>query len=535
MKKHRLLYFPIAFLFLLSFVDCAKRGNPSGGLKDSIPPVIVKSSPENYTINFKENEIRIYFNEYIKLKDLSKELIISPPLKYTPVITPLNTSKYIKIKILDTLKENTTYSFNFGNSIVDNNEENVFKYFKYIFSTGDFIDSLKLSGSIKDAKLIAPDSQTTVMLYEVNENFNDSIIFLEKPTYITTTQDSTQTFELTNIKEGNYLLIALKEINNDYIFQPKNDKIGFVKEYVTIPTDSFYKLTLFKENPEYSIARPKHISKNHILFGFQGNADNLYIGELSMKPEDFTKKTYRDLKTDTLHYWFKPATDKDTLLFLAINDHIIDTLIVRMRDLYQDSLKISAINSGSLRLKDTLKIKANTPLVSLDSEKIKVIDKDSVTVSVTSKIDYKYNLAEIIFNKTENQSYSIQLLPGAITDFFENTSDTLNYRVTTKEISDYGTLNITLSNVRKFPLIVQLVTSKFDVVFEEYLIINKPVFFEYISPQSYYIRIIYDENENGIWDTGNFLEGIQPEKIIYYPSLLDIRANWSLNETFILD
>ena len=113
MKKHRLLYFPIAFLFFLSFADCAKRGNPSGGLKDSIPPVIVKSSHENYTINFKENEIRIYFNEYIKLKDLSKELIISPPLKYTPVITQLNTSKYIKINIIDTLKENTTYSFNF--------------------------------------------------------------------------------------------------------------------------------------------------------------------------------------------------------------------------------------------------------------------------------------------------------------------------------------------------------------------------------------------------------------------------------------
>ncbi len=269
--KHRLLYIPIAILFILSFTDCAKRGNPSGGKKDSIPPVIVKSSPENYSINFNKKEIRIYFDEYIKLKNLSKELIISPPLKYQPVITPLSTSKYIKIKILDTLKENTTYSFNFGKSIVDNNEENAFKYFKYIFSTGDFSDSLNLKGCINDALLLKPDSHTTVMLYEVNEAFHDSIIYFEKPTYITTTQDSTHTFELTNLKEGKYLLIALNEKTNDYIFQPRNDKIGFVKERIIIPTDSLYPLTIFKEVPEYFISKPKHESKNHIIFGFQGD------------------------------------------------------------------------------------------------------------------------------------------------------------------------------------------------------------------------------------------------------------------------
>ena len=119
--KHRLLYIPIAFLFLLSFVDCAKKGSPSGGLKDTIPPIIVSSNPENYTINFTGNEIEIRFDEYIKLKDITKELIISPPMKFAPTITPLSTAKTLKIKLLDTLKANTTYSFNFGNSIVDNN------------------------------------------------------------------------------------------------------------------------------------------------------------------------------------------------------------------------------------------------------------------------------------------------------------------------------------------------------------------------------------------------------------------------------
>ena len=178
--KHRLLYIPILLLFLLSFVDCAKKGTPSGGQRDSIPPVIVKSNPENYSINFSGKEIRISFDEYIRLKDLQKELIISPPLKNLPTITPLSASKTLKIKILDTLNENTTYSFNFGNSIVDNNEGNPFKYFKYVFSTGSYIDSLKLSGTVRDAELISPKIPTSILLYEVNDEFKDSIGIFRK-------------------------------------------------------------------------------------------------------------------------------------------------------------------------------------------------------------------------------------------------------------------------------------------------------------------------------------------------------------------
>jgi len=528
----------MVFVALLLFSNCAKKGAPSGGPKDSIPPMIIKSNPENYTIHFSGDEIRIYFDEYIKLKDLQQNLIISPPLEYQPIITPLSTSKVLKIKILDTLKENTTYSFNFGKSIVDNNEENEFEYYKYIFSTGDYIDSLTVKGVISDAVLAQPDKATTVLLYEMTEGFTDSIIYSEKPTYIAVTKDSTQTFELTHLKEGSYLLIALQEEVNNYIFDPKKDKIGFVKEIVTTPNDSSYKISLFKEVLDYKIARPSHLSKNKIVFGYEGNADALTVSPISLLPEGFTSKVYWDSKTDSLNYYFKPAIDieqTDTLLFLAKNKTHLDTLIVKMRDLFADSLQVTRLGSINTIPRDTLKLTANNPLQSINAEKIKVIDKDSIEVPVTTFIDQKYNTASLLFDKTDEQQYTVQILPEAITDFFENTNiDTLTYGVRTLEISDYGELGMTLVNVKQFPIIVELVNSKYKVVASQYLTENTPIYFNYIKPDQYYFRIVFDTNKNAIWDTGSFLKKRQPEKVIYFPKQIEIRPNHHIIERFIL-
>ncbi len=537
--KHRFLYIPIALLFLLSFADCAKKGTPSGGLRDTVPPVIVRSNPENYSINFKGDEIEIRFDEYIKLKDLNKELIISPPMKYAPAITPLGTSKTLKIKIIDTLKSNTTYSFNFGRSIVDNNEGNEFKYFKYVFSTGSYIDSLKVSGKVRDAQLIAPEFPIAVMLYEVNESFKDSLIYSEKPTYITVTHDSTGVFELANIKEGNYMLVALKDKDNDYIFQPQTDKIGFAKEPISAPTDSTYTLTLFKEVPDYKLARPSQIGRNNIIFGYHGQADSLQIDVLSEVPADYVSTYFREGKKDSLNYWFKPAVETDSMVFKVSHRETVDTVQVRMRKLRKDSLNIAAVNSGVNKLRDTFKLRSNIPLVSFDSEQFEIMTKDSSFVELSISLDKKYNWAEIFFPKDENEKYVIRLFPGALTDFFGATNDTLQYSVNTRAASDYGTLSLSLSNISRFPIIVQLVDSKYKLVAQEYIqepTSNKEakVFFDEIQPNKYFVRLIYDDNQNGRWDTGSFLERRAPEKIIYYPAQIEVRANWSLNETFIL-
>ena len=515
--------------------NCAKKGRPSGGPRDTIPPIIVRSVPENFTTNFSETEIRIYFDEYIKLMNLAENLIISPPMNYDPIITPLNTSKMLRIRILDTLAENTTYSINFGKSIVDNNEENEFEFFKYVFSTGNYIDSLKVTGSIRDAKLRSADFPVTVMLYDVKESFNDSTIYSEKPMYIAATRDSSNTFEITNVKEGKYLMIALKEKANDYTFQPKSDKIGFLKDYITLPTDSSYIMTIFREIPEYKVTRPSLLSKYHIVFGYEGDPEDLEITPLSELPEGFESTTLRDMDRDSLHYWFKPEVTADSLLFQVRNEEQLDTVKVRMKNLFADSLRVQPFTTGILIPRDTMSLKTTTPLVKIDAEKISIIDKDSMNIPFTTRIHAENNLAEILFDRTEEQRYKVDLLPGALTDFYENTSDSLSYTIESRSGSDYGTIPLKIDNVKAFPLIVELVTEKNEVVDSVIMTESMPLNFDYITPGNYYIRVIFDSNSNGRWDTGSFLERTQPEEIVYYPNKIEVLANWTLNTNFILD
>ena len=533
-NTYRLLYIPIVFLFLLSFTDCAKKGRPSGGLRDTIAPVILRSAPENFTTNFRNNEIRITFDEFIKLKDISKELIISPPLKYAPVITPLSVSKVLKIKILDTLRDNTTYSFNFGNSILDNNEGNLFPNYKYVFSTGSYIDSLTLKGTAIDALLPVTDFPTTVALYQVDQSYKDSLVFLEKPTYITTTINETNNFELSNLKQGTYQLIALKEQTRNYTFQPKTDKIGFYKDLITIPTDSLFELRLFKEVPDFKPTRPKLESSNRISFGYEGKTDNYQITLLTPMEDDFQYQVLKQPGRDTLNFWFKPKVTKDSLVFVTKNKLQIDTTTVRFRELYSDSLRLTAINDRLISLGDTLKLKANTPLITINSEKISVVTKDSLAIDFVAQINTKENAAQIVFDKQEEQLYSITLRNGALTDYLSNTNDSIVYRQQVKPIADFASLNLTLDNADEFPLLIELIDEKFKVVKQTYLEANAPVFFEHINPGKYFIRLIVDQNKNKIWDPGNFLDKLAPERVVYYPSIIELRANWSWSETFTL-
>ncbi|WP_298531122.1 Ig-like domain-containing protein [uncultured Algibacter sp.] len=522
--------FILAILIAILFINCANRGRPEGGPKDETPPVILSSSPENYSTNFEGNEIKVYFDEYIKIKDLQKQLIISPPMKTQPEVSPLGgASKYITIKINDTLQPNTTYAFNFGNSITDNNEGNPYPYYRYVFSTGDYIDSLTVNGQISDALLTKPETFVNVALYEVDSTFTDSIIYKEVPKYITNTLDSVTSFSIENIKPGKYLLMALKDGNGDNTFQQKTDQIAFHKNFIEVPTDSLYTLRLFSEEPDFKATRPKLLSGEKIAFGYEGDFMDMSIKIISETPEDFDYRIFKDKETDSLLYWYKPKLEVDSLVFKVTHPNLEKEFTVRINEQERDSLLLFAEPNTTIGIEENFKISGNTPLVTFDDSKVFIMDKDSLEVNFTTKFDSIKNTYAFNFEKTEANSYNIKILPEALVDFFDNKNDTLFYSLSTRKASDFGYVRFTLINA-ELPVIIQLTTSSGEVKIEKVVSQDGDIDFLNVSPGIYSIRVIHDANSNGKYDTGIYLKKIQPERVSHFQDI-EIRADWGIQET----
>lgn len=534
MLKTNLRY--ISLLLLLVMIGCAKRGTITGGSKDTLAPVLKMSFPKNFSTNFKGNEIKLVFDENIILKNLNKQLIISPPMKQEPLILPTTASKFITIQIKDTLQPNTTYSFNFGQSISDNNEGNPYNQFKYVFSTGDHIDSLSLNGKVKDAYDKEAESFVSVMLYEINDTFKDSIVYSDNPRYITNTLDSLKTFKLENLKAGKYLLVAMKDYNNNNKFNPKKDKIGFNKQYITIPNDTVYELELFKEVLPFKAYKPSQVSGNRLIIGYEGKANSLNERPkiiLKSKNDILPSIVTRFPKKDSLQIWFKPLKT-DSLALMVNREKYQEDFTFKIKEQKKDTLNIIAMQNGVLNFRDRLAFETATPLVKFDNAKIKLVNKAGTAVPFTTEYDQFNQKLYFDFKKEPSEEYAFTIQPGALTDFFEKSNDTLTYKAITKTAAEYGNLSISLQNAKQFPVIVELTNEKGDVLATEYSEKNATIDFNLIEPALYSLRAIYDVNKNKEWDSGNYLEKRQAEEVIYYSKEIDVRANWDVNQIFDL-
>jgi uncharacterized protein (DUF2141 family) len=532
LMRNLYLKYLIVLLSVFSIVGCAKRGSINGGTKDTLAPVLKMSFPKNYSTGFKGKEIKLEFDEYVKLKDVNKQLIISPPMKTPPEIFPQTASKTITIKIKDTLRADTTYSLNFGQSIEDNNESNPYPQFKYVFSTGTYIDSLTLRGVVKDAYSREVENFVSVMLYEVNDRFKDSIVYKESPRYITNTLDSLTTFKLENLKAGKYLLVAMKDYNNNYKFDPAKDKIAFHKQYVTVPNDTLYEMELFQEVAPFRAVKPSIASGNRLYLGYEGNPAGIKT-ELKKGNEIIPTMVTQTPEKDSVNVWFKPVK-ADSLQLSVTRENYKQDFTLKFKASKQDTLSFTAKHSGTLPLRENFTIIPSRPLVKFDNSLMKLVNQDSVAVPFTTEYDDFKQELKFVFDKQPEEKYALDLLPGAVTDFFEKSNDTLNYKFTTKSAAEYGNLRVTLKNVKRFPVIVELTDAKGKLVAAEYSESATQIDFNALDPALYTLRVIYDDNKNKVWDTGSFLEKRQTEQVIYFPTPIDVRANWDVDQTFTL-
>ena len=533
----RKIIYSILSLAIIS--GCAKRGNPTGGPLDSLPPVLVNANPKLNSTNFDSEEIRLTFDEFVKLDKVQDQLIISPPLdKSAYEIKPLTgVTKKVFLKFIDSLDENITYTINFGNSIKDNNEGNPLTFFSYTFSTGETIDSLYVKGNISDAYDIETDEYVSIHLYRIDSTLNDSIIYNKQPTYISNSLDSTS-YRFKNLREGKYLIVAMKDIDNNYYFDPFYDKIGFIDSLITLPKDSIIDLKLFKEETDLIWDKPHFINSEKIGFGYYGKLDFSRLVIDSNLPDSVDYIFTKEIEKDTIYVWLT-KNSFDSLNFNLIEKDTIKLTTVkfdRKRDTLIDSLSISAKTANVIHLRESFKLSTNTPIKKIEDSLITVRDIDSILVPFVSSINDNLDEIDIKFEVSPTDNYTIFILPDAIKDIKGVTNDTLQFNLISQSLEDYGNifLDVIRNNQSKF--ILHLIDSNEEII-REYKNVdqNTAYNFEYIKPGKYTFRLIEDLNKNDIWDTGNYLKKIKPEPVYYFPSELEVRANWDLNETFNLN
>jgi uncharacterized protein (DUF2141 family) len=517
---------------LLTTVQCAKRASPTGGPRDSLPPILINASPKLNTVFFDKEEFNLTFDEYVTLKDISKQLIISPPLSSSQykVYPVTGASKKVTLKLLDSLMDNTTYTFNFGESIIDFNESNPSSYLTYTLSTGATIDSLYIKGRVTDAFERETERYISLQLYPVDSIYKDSVIFTEKPLYVTSTLDTT-IFRFQNLRAGKYAIIALEDKAGNYFFDQNIDKIGFVDRLIELPQDSLLDFRLFQEKANFFWDKPYFINEHHIALAYYGEHEDESYKMVSQVPESFESLVTQNRETDTLDYWFRGA-ELDSLQFEFNIKDSLQIKTVYFKNPTPDSLVVDKNISGSLRLLEKFELKTNLPITEVNSEQVKVTNIDTLPVPASLKIQENYDRITVDFEVIPNDRYEITLLPNALVDFWGNTNDTLVYRTSTKKIEDYGNIFLRVQHQSPHPYIIELL--KGNEVFRRY---DTPLeggnySFKLLDAAKYRVRLIEDANQNKKWDTGNYLEKIQPEQVIYYWKEIDVRANWDMNETF---
>lgn len=535
----------LAFFLLHS---CAQPVPLEGGPKDETPPKILSSSPENFSTRFAEDRIVLVFDEYIDVKSLEQDALISPPLKY-PLEHKIK-GRQLTIYIEDTLAANTTYIFNWGNAIVDFNEGNVLDSSLYVFSTGDKIDSLEIKGKLTGARDLAPSAEYLVMLYKTDE---DSLPYKKRP-YFLTKSDEQGEFNFKYLPPGEFKIFALRDEDRSFTYNPYVEEIGFLDSMVVSGSEDYYEIKTFKEhNPKLRMKDFEEVHYGHAYISFSNPVDSFALVPINDTEElPFVFEWSED--RDSVNLWLVNDSLYDTLDYEMYADTLFDTLKMRFkpREKFVDkkskesSVKFSlkADISGKLNFFDTLFFRTNHPIAELKKEGW-LFSEGEDTLSFDSLLDSgKLTLGRdtakaqkyfyLSYDWKQNTPYKILITDSSVIDMFGLSHDTLITDFSTTEEGDYGEFKIDLD----FPpaegqYILYLMTEGDEVLKQRRVQAKETVVFKREKPGKYKLRMLDDRNKNGVWDPGIYLKGLQPEVILQHPEVQEMRENWDLEVEWI--
>lgn len=534
----------ILFLLLLLIVaSCAQVVTPTGGPKDTTPPKVLKSTPGNFETNYTGNSLSLHFDEFVVIKDASYEIIVSPMIGGNPQIKIKG--KTVEIKF-DTLPQpNTTYTVNLGKALVDNNEGNVLDSNLFVFSTGNSIDTLMIKGKINDAEWGKPEKEMFIMLYA---DTTDSVPIKNRPDYIAKCNENGE-FKIKHIKQGAYRVFALSDMNSNYLFDLPDEKIAYSNAFVTFDTSVvLLDLSAFKEasgKQFVSSAEFTQYGKIQIVF-------NLPVTNINVTPlnHQFKKSWFlmeENKKKDTLVYWLTDINLLDSLILeISDNGKILDTLELEVIKKPANAgtskggrgsgktapLELKAQINGSisdpLNYNDSLIITWSHPIIASDKNGFFLIQgKDTLPFKIET-IDVALRKHALYFNRKEDSTYTLQILPNSVEDIFGLKNDTINLTFKTQSKSYYGTILLSIDSLIAFSknYIIDLLDEKNQILKSINTTDLKNIKFDYLAPGNYSFRLIIDENENKKWDTGDYLNKVQPEKVYIYNGTVSVKGNW---------
>jgi hypothetical protein len=443
---------------------CAQVGMPTGGPRDTLAPVLSRSVPVARDVNFKGNKIVLTFDEYVEVQDVQTNVLVSPVQKNNPDIRSL--LRTVTVKLRDTLRPNTTYSINFGNSIKDVNEGNVFKNYTYIFSTGNQIDSQSLSGRVVMAETGQVDTTLNVLLYR---DANDSSVLKTRPDYMARV-NADGSFKFEYLPAASFNIYALKDGDGGKFYNSKAEAFAFRPDNKKVNTgDTATNITLYA----YVQEKPK--------------------SQVTTTPAKSTGISTPKNKTDK-----------------------------RLR--YQSNLG----QPPSQDLYAPLEVTFTNTLKTFDEQKTYLADTNYTRLS-NVKVSFDSTRRVVKFHpaKWQPESKYILLIDKSGIEDSLNTSlsrnDTL--RFSTKKVEDYGKLLLRFAglDLGLHPVLQVLqnddIKASFPITANEW---SNSTF----APGEYVLRILYDANNNGTWDPGNYSKNLQPEKVVAIPQKLTLRANW---------
>lgn len=290
----KLKYLLFFFTTTILLWQCASIQSPSGGAKDLTPPEVMSSSPEQGKTNVTPSRIEIHFDEFFKLNDLQNELLISPPLNESPIISQKGKSLYIELN--ENLNPNSTYTFNFGKGIADYHEGNVLKDYSLVFSTGNELDSLTLSGKLQTCPLKTLPEEVIIGIYQKDSLRRDSTIYQQKPDYFTLAEEN-GAFQIKHIRSGTFELIAFEDLNANYQYDGATEQIAFYDSLINIGDSTEFYLWLFQEKPELKLLESKANKNGRIHWAYNQTIDSVLINS------DNDTKFVHTIKNDSLLVW----------------------------------------------------------------------------------------------------------------------------------------------------------------------------------------------------------------------------------------